>query len=135
MPVGPQGGGVRLKASEAETGGWCSVWEGRVEAGMVGAGLHFHRARDEFFFVLEGELELRLGEESQVVRAGTFAFVPRGTVHGFRNPGAETAALLVVHHPAGFERYFEELRGLLERGGSREDRVALAERFDMFSAS
>jgi len=87
MPVGPQGGGVRLKASEAETGGWCSVWEGRVEAGMVGAGLHFHRARDEFFFVLEGELELRLGEESQVVRAGTFAFVPRGTVHGFRNPG------------------------------------------------
>jgi glycine/D-amino acid oxidase-like deaminating enzyme len=34
---------------EAETGGLCTVWEGHVGPGAVGAGPHFHRGRDEFF--------------------------------------------------------------------------------------
>jgi uncharacterized cupin superfamily protein len=133
IPFGPDGAGVCVKASESETGGLCSVWEGWVEAGKVGAGPHYHRERDEFFYVLEGELVLRLGDESQIVKAGGFAFVPRGTVHGFRNASPEKATLLVMHHPAGFEHYFEDLQRLLQRNGNREDHVALAERFDMFS--
>src|SRR5262245_26299261 len=90
LPIGRSDAGLRLKASGAETGGWCSVWEGRVGAGMVGAGPHYHRARDEFFYVLEGQMVLRLGDESHLVGTGVFAFVPRGTVHGFRNDGTET---------------------------------------------
>jgi mannose-6-phosphate isomerase-like protein (cupin superfamily) len=58
------GGGVTVKASSAETGDLCTVWEGRVGPGMVGAAPRYHRERDEFFYVLEGEVVLRLGEES-----------------------------------------------------------------------
>ena len=55
VAVGSTGAGVVVKASEPETGGLCTVWEARVEAGAVGAGAHYHRARDEFFYILQGE--------------------------------------------------------------------------------
>src|SRR5690348_18384462 len=85
IKVGSTGAGVTVKASGAETGGLCTVWEGRIEPGTVGAGPHYHRGRDEFFYVLQGEVVLRIGDESHTVGAGTFAFVPRETIHGFRN--------------------------------------------------
>jgi quercetin dioxygenase-like cupin family protein len=131
IAVGSTGAGVTVKASEAETGGLCTVWEGRVGPGTVGAGPHYHRGRDEFFYVLDGELVLRIGEATHTARSGTFAFVPRETIHGFRNASSENATILVVHHPAGFERFLEEMQQLSARHGSPEERAALAARFDM----
>jgi len=131
IALGSGGAGVTVKVSEPETGGLCSVWEGRVGPGMVGAGPHVHRARDEFFYVLEGELMLRIGGEMRAAPAGTFAFVPRGTPHGFHNASEQHSRLLVMHHPAGFERYFDEMKVLTARQGSGEERAALAARFDM----
>ena len=133
IAVGSSGAGVTVKASEAETGGLCTVWEGRVGPGSVGAGPHYHCSRDEFFYILEGELVLRIGDDSHTARAGTFAFVPRETVHGFHNASSESATILVVHHPAGFERFLEEMQQLAARNGSREERAALAARFDMIA--
>ena len=37
-----------------------------------------------------------------------------------------------MHHPAGFERFFEEMQQLVARQGSKEERAALTVRFDMF---
>jgi len=74
---------------------------------------------------------LRIGEERHTAGAGTFAFVPRETIHGFHNASSDSATLLVMHHPAGFERYLEEMQQLAARHGGREERVALAARFDM----
>ena len=131
MAVGSTGAGVTVKVSEAETNGLCTVWEGRVGPGTVGAGPHCHRGRDEFFYVLEGEVVLRIGDEKHTARAGTFAFVPRETIHGFRNASSNSATLLVLHHPAGFERYFEDMQQLAARHEGREERAALAARYDM----
>jgi len=64
IAVGSAGTGVTVKASGAETGDLCTVWEGRVPPGTVGAGPHYHRGRDEFSYVLEGELVLRVGNET-----------------------------------------------------------------------
>jgi uncharacterized cupin superfamily protein len=134
IAVGSAGTGVTVKASTAETGGLCTVWEGQVPAGTVGAGPHYHRGRDEFFYVLEGELVLRIDDESHIAGAGTFAFVPRDTIHGFHNASNENARLLVVHHPAGFEQFLEEMQKLVAQQGSKEDRISLAVRFDMIPA-
>lgn len=134
IAVGSAGAGVTVKVSAAETDGLCTVWEGRVPPGMVGAGPHCHHGRDEFFYVLEGELVLRIGTESRTARAGTFAFVPRDTIHGFHNASEKSATLLVVHHPAGFEQFLEEMQKLAVRHGSKEERAALAARFDMIPA-
>jgi len=134
IAVGSAGTGVTVKVSAEETNGLCTVWEGRVPPGTVGAGPHYHRERDEFFYVLEGEVMLRIGGETHTARAGTFAFVPRDTIHGFHNASAEAAALLVMHHPAGFEQFLEEVQKLAARHGSKEERAALAARFDMIPA-
>ena len=134
IAVGSTGTGVTVKASDAETGGLYTIWEGRVEPGTVGASPHFHRGRDEFFYVLVGEVELQIGDERRMAQAGTFAFVPRETIHGFRNVSRESATLLVVHHPAGLERYLEEMQRLAARAGSPEERAALAARFDVVPA-
>lgn len=134
IAVGSAGVGITVKVSEAETGGLCTVWEGRVGPGMVGAEAHYHRERDEFFYVLEGELVLRIGEERHTAQAGAFAFVPRGTIHGFHNASTERATILVMHHPAGFERFLDEMQELAARHGSREERAALAARFDVIDA-
>lgn len=131
IAVGSTGAGVTVKASAEETGGLCSVWEGRIEPGTVGAAPHYHRERDEFFYLLEGELVLRLGDENHVAKAGAFAFVPRETIHGFHNAGNSPARGLVMHHPAGFEHYIEEAQQLALRGGSSEDWAALHGRFDL----
>ncbi len=131
IAVGSAGTGVTVKASSEETAGLCSVWEGRVPPGTVGAGPHYHRGRDEFFYVLTGEVILRIGDESQTAPAGTFAFVPRGTVHGFHNASHDAATLLVMHHTGGFEQFLEAMRELSSRNGSKEERAALADRFDM----
>jgi len=97
----------------------------------VGAGPHYHRGRDEFFYVLEGEVALRIGDERYTAGAGTFAFIPRETIHGFHNASSESATILVMHHPAGFERFLEEMQQLAARHGGIEERAALAARFDM----
>jgi len=100
----------------------------------VSAGPHYHRERDEFFYVLEGELVLRVGDERHTARAGAFAFIPRETIHGFHNARSASATLLVMHHPAGVERFLEEMQQLAARHGGREERAALAARFDMIPA-
>ena len=131
IPVGTSGTGVTIKVSGAESGELCTVWEGRVPPGAVGAGPHYHRGRDEFFYVLDGELVLRIGDESHVAKAGTFAFVPRDTINGFHNASSDGATILVMHHPAGFERFLDEMQALAARNGSKEERAALAAQFDM----
>lgn len=46
---------------------------------------HVHEQYEEVFYVLEGEVEYRLGEGWTVAPAGTTVCVPRGVVHAFRN--------------------------------------------------
>src|SRR3954468_19689461 len=52
-----------------------------------GADLHIHRRQTDLFYVLAGELTVRLGVEDRAVAAGpgTLALVPAFVVHGFRN--------------------------------------------------
>jgi hypothetical protein len=61
---------------------------------------------DEIFYVLEGECEFDLREGIVNAPAGTFVYIPRQALHGFRNCGATTAKLLDVHTPGGFEKFF-----------------------------
>jgi hypothetical protein len=69
---------------------------------------HIHTREDETFYLLEGQIEFLLGEETIVAGAGDFVNVPRGTVHRFRNTGTETARMVLTFTPAGIERWFEE---------------------------
>src|SRR4051812_14786833 len=82
-----------------------------------GADLHVHRRHSDLFYVLEGELTVRLGLEDRAVTvpAGTLARVPPLVVHGFRNAGAAEVRYLNFHAPG--MRFVDYLRAL--RDGRR----------------
>jgi mannose-6-phosphate isomerase-like protein (cupin superfamily) len=78
-----------------------------------GADPHIHRRHSDFFYVLAGELTVRLGvEDEQVaVPAGTLVRVPPLVVHGFRNGGDAELRYLNLHAPGvGFADYMRGLR-------------------------
>jgi quercetin dioxygenase-like cupin family protein len=78
-----------------------------------GADLHVHHRHTDFFYVLEGELTVRLGVDDELVTvpAGTLARVPPGVVHGFRNGSDAEVRYLNLHAPGrGFADYMRALR-------------------------
>lgn len=62
---------------------------------------HTHELEVDSFYVLDGELEFTLGDETVRGGPGTFVFAPPGLVHGFKNPGPGRARFLNLHTPAG----------------------------------
>ena len=78
----------------------------------VGADLHVHHEHTDLFYVLEGELTVRLGVEDEgvVVPAGTLARVPPLVVHGFRNGSGAEVRYLNLHAPG--RRFADFLRAL-----------------------
>lgn len=77
-----------------------------------GADLHVHRHHTDCFFVLEGELTVRLGlaDELVTVSAGTLARVPPLVVHGFRNGSDAEVRYLNLHAPG--QRFADYLRAM-----------------------
>lgn len=91
---------------------------------------HRHRAEDEYTLVLSGTLGVRLGDEELSAGPGTYLRKPRGVPHAIWNAGSETAQILEILVPGGFERYFEEIEPILERGqGDSAAYEMLAERY------
>jgi mannose-6-phosphate isomerase-like protein (cupin superfamily) len=78
------------------------------------APLHIHHRDDEAWYVLEGTLRFRLGEDEVEARAGTAVFGPRGVPHTFWNTTAEPARYLLIMTPNTF-RLIEEIHTLSVR--------------------
>lgn len=78
-----------------------------------GADLHVHRLHTDLFYVLEGELTVRLGleDEPAVLPAGALARVPPLVIHGYRNASDGDLRYLNLHAPGmGFGEYLRALR-------------------------
>jgi quercetin dioxygenase-like cupin family protein len=89
-----------------------ATWS-RFGPGREGADPHIHRHHTDIFYVLEGELTVRLGLEDElaVVPKGALARVPPMVVHGFRNGSDAEMRYLNFHAPGvGFADYMRGLR-------------------------
>jgi uncharacterized cupin superfamily protein len=87
---------ARILANGSETGGLHAV-ELHVPAGESSP-WHVHHDEDEWFHVIEGELEVIVGTSRVRLGAGGFAFGPRDLPHGFRvtSRGPARVVLLTV---------------------------------------
>jgi mannose-6-phosphate isomerase-like protein (cupin superfamily) len=61
---------------------------------------HRHERHDLVVVMLRGHGAMRLGDEERAVGEGSILYVPRGTVHAFRNASPEPAAAYAVYSPA-----------------------------------
>jgi mannose-6-phosphate isomerase-like protein (cupin superfamily) len=100
---------MTYKVSAEQTGGAYSLFEGLVPP-HDGTPPHIHHREDECFYVLEGEFEFLKGEDAVTAGVGSLIYVPKGTLHAFRNVGEGPGRLLSSQTPGGLhERFFEEI--------------------------
>ena len=90
--------------SGADTGGAYCLLEVSLASG-IGVPRHTHTREDEAYFVLAGELEVIVGDEKFVLRAGDILMAPRGIPHQLRNSADLENHYLLVFSPAGFEEF------------------------------
>ncbi len=98
---------MTLKATGESTGGSLVLLENLTAPGG-GPPPHIHTREDEFFYVLDGTFEVRIGDDLHALGPGGYAYVPRGTVHNFRNTADTPSRLLVGFTPAGMEGFFRD---------------------------
>lgn len=77
---------------------------------------HFHKRHSDSFFILDGKVEIHLGDEVVEAVPGTYALAPPGVVHYFRNESDAPARVLNLHTPGGFAEYRRELEELKAKG-------------------
>jgi mannose-6-phosphate isomerase-like protein (cupin superfamily) len=91
-----------FKADGAETGSRYSVSEWWLEPHPQGPGAHAHD-EDDIFYVIEGTMSVRVGEQWIHASRGAFVLVPGGTTHDFENRGDVRAGVLNLSIPGPFE--------------------------------
>ena len=105
-----------LETSE-ESGGERSLIEVEVAPGG-GTPPHYHLTYAEHFEVLEGALEVMVGNETRTLAVGEKATVPANTLHNFHNATGQPTTFLVEFRPghSGFEKALEVAYGLAADG-------------------
>ena len=107
----------RFLATGEDTNGKYAMWEAVVPPGG-GPPPHVHSREEEGFYVLEGEITFTVNGEKVVATAGTFANMPVGTPHSFRNESGKPAKMLISVAPAGLEQMFFEVGVPLAEGAT-----------------
>ena len=114
-------GAVRVDANQARSlwvighrvtllpvGGRIAALEVVTAPGVPGPPPHHHEDADEFFYVTAGRLGVMCDDTWTSLEPGDYLNVPRGTVHTFRNDGADDVTVITGFEPQGFERFFLE---------------------------
>jgi mannose-6-phosphate isomerase-like protein (cupin superfamily) len=123
-----------MKVGAADTGGTIAVLEASSSPGF-GAPRHVHHSTDELFYVLDGQFEFLVGNRTFAATAGSFVFVPRGTVHAPRVVGTAPGRAVITYVPGGQEAAFDEFAAIAIANGGMLDATdpqmrAVAERHD-----
>jgi mannose-6-phosphate isomerase-like protein (cupin superfamily) len=122
---------ITLLADADETGGKLTSNLTRFEQGNPGAPPHYHARGAELFYILDGSLQMLLGDEVTVFGKGDLVVVPPGVHHAFAPASGASADVLIVFAP-GTERFaYYRLLEQLHRGeASVNDLYDTQDRFD-----
>lgn len=123
--------GVTLLADSAGAGGGLVSNRSFFAPGSSGAPPHFHSAAAELFYVLDGSLDVLLGEEIVTVTTHDVLVVPPGLTHAFAPSAGRSADVLFVYSPAKprFD-YYRLLERFYTGAASVEELTESQERFD-----
>jgi mannose-6-phosphate isomerase-like protein (cupin superfamily) len=122
---------VTIKATSEQTGDSFYLGETEVEPGFPGPPPHVHEHLHDMFYVLEGTLVMRLGEDSVEAGPGTFVCVPPGVVHTFTNASDEGVRFLNFNTPGGWENYMRDLAAASAEGPPSSEEIGrIASRYD-----
>lgn len=96
---------VTVLARSEDTGGAYGLVTAKCPQG-AGPPPHIHSREDEGFLVMEGRINIWIGDEFYDVGAGSFVFLPRGIMHRFEAVGPGITTLACIVSPGGQENMF-----------------------------
>ena len=126
MTIDQHTSGVVMREPGAGRGTWAmgSLFEHLLESdeaqGRLGVALvtqppgiatplHRHTREAEAFYLLEGRMTYRAGEEDFELYDGCFMYLPEGVPHAFRIRGDEPARFLALTAPGGLLHLYDEV--------------------------
>lgn len=72
---------------------------------------HYHKERDEVYYIVKGRGIMRVNEEKRDVKEGDVILIPKGSVHSLKNTEKEALILVFASSPPFApekDRYFLE---------------------------
>jgi mannose-6-phosphate isomerase-like protein (cupin superfamily) len=97
---------LAFKTTTSDTAGNLFIIEHRNLVPDSGPALHMHLSQEEWFYVMEGEVVLQVGDQRIHLRTGESVLAPRLVPHCFSATGSP-AHMLIAFTPAGkMEQYF-----------------------------
>ncbi len=111
--------GVTHKLTRQHTGGAYYLFEFELDP-ESGNRLHVHRYEDEVVYVLEGAIQIRVGNEILQTVGGGVAHLPKSIPHALYNPLKTPSRYLTIAIPGGMENFFDEL-GVAQETGTLDD--------------
>jgi mannose-6-phosphate isomerase-like protein (cupin superfamily) len=103
---------IDFKVSALDTNGGLSVSE-LIDVEKGGPSRHLHHEQEEWFYVVESEYIIEVGEERYELGPGDSVLAPREVAHVWAHVGEGRGRLIVALQPAGqIEAFFDELARL-----------------------
>ncbi len=111
---------LEYATSELTDGTMTLIETGGTEVGS-GPPMHIHHRDNEAFFVLSGSYRMHVAGTDYECPAGSFVYLPPGTVHGFYalEPGTRK---LNIYAPSSHEGFFDDLDAIMAEGAD-DDRI------------
>jgi mannose-6-phosphate isomerase-like protein (cupin superfamily) len=125
-------GKISVKVSGKDNGGSFAVLEVATEMD-AGSPLHVHHVENEWFYALEGEYDIQVGDQIYRLEPGASVYGPKLIPHAWHDVGVTAGKMLVVVQPAGNIEAFSEELEKLGPGGDPDPAVfkAFFEKHDM----
>ena len=110
------------KVSTKDTEGDMYIFEStRVKEG--GPILHTHFNQDEWWYILQGEFLIKVGDKTYNAKPGDVVFGPRMVPHAMAKVGQGEGKLIIGFQPAGkMEEYFQKISEGVATNMTEEER-------------
>ena len=108
-------GDILIKITGREPGGWL-LTESTLQSKADGPRPHVHRAIDEEWTVVRGQVTFVVDDERVTLGPGQSAFAPAGTAHTFLNESGDEALMKDRRHELQLFHIYQMNRFIQERG-------------------
>ena len=103
---------ITFKVLGSDTGDALLIVE-NISHGKGGPPRHVHHDQDEWFYAVEGEFVVKIGDETYPLSPGDSVLAPRGVAHVWAHIGDDQGRLLIAFQPAGaMQAFFDEFAQL-----------------------
>jgi mannose-6-phosphate isomerase-like protein (cupin superfamily) len=104
---------IAVLVSGEDTAGEMAVFEIVAQRG-AGAPPHHQIAENEYWYIVEGEWEVRSGDKTATVGPGSIVLNSAGVTHAFKLISDQPGRMLTINAPAGHELFFRHVAKSME---------------------